>query len=398
MTSEHQALSHLRVVELSDRIAGAFCAKFLADFGAEVIKVEPPVGGDPIRRLGPFKGECIGNDAGGLHLFLDTNKRSVTLEPSTATGAIILKELLRDADLLVETKRPGVLASWGLAREELERLNSRLVVTSVTDFGQEGPYRDYRATDLVHWALGSLMWHMGLPGREPLRAGEDVSEFVAGLNAASASLGALYGREQTGAQRADVSVLESLVTALPSTALGYTYSKMLSPRSGNRFPISIVRCKDGYIGFYTMLQHQWEFFTVLIGMTHLQDDQRFATPLARIQNADAAIEAVAPWFLERPADEIVSKGQELRIPIIKVASAKDVAGNPQFIARGFFTDLGAKETGPVKGPGRPLNLEGTPWRLVRSAPSAGQDNELVYCNHLGFSKDELVILSEQGVI
>ena len=393
-----RALEHLRVVELSDRIAGSYCAKFLADFGADVVKVERPVGGDPARRAGPYADDRFDIDGGGLYLFLNTNKKSVTLNADTATGAAILKELLRDADVLVETMRPGVLASWGLPPDGLEKLNPNLVVTSVTDFGQYGPYRDLHGADIVHWALGSLLFGTGLAGREPIRIGDDISEFVAGLNAAGATLGALYGRENGGAQSVDLSVLESLMTVLPSTPLGYSYSGVVNSRQGNRFPITIVPCKDGYIGFYTMLQHQWEFLTVLLEMPELQDDERFATPMARFQHADEAMELLTPWFRDRLADDIVERGQELRIPIVKVANAEDVVNNPQFKARGFLTDLGNAASGEVTGPGRPFNLEGTPWRLDSPAPSLGQHNQLVYCNRLGFSKGELVILSEQGVL
>ena len=393
-----QALSHLTVIDFSQRIAGDFCTKFLADFGADVIKIEPPAGGDPVRAAGPFIDDRPDVDGGGLHLFLNTNKRSVTLNPATDTGQMMLRSLARDADILVETFPPGQMASWGLSFDELERANPDLIIASITDFGQTGPYRDYLGSDLVHWALGSLLWPCGLPDREPIRVGDDVTEFVAGLNAVGAIMGAVYGRTAIGGQRIDLSILESMMTALPSTALGYSYTKTLAPRSGNRFPISIIECKEGYLGFYTMLQHQWEFFTVLLDMTELQDDERFATPLSRIQHADAVTEIIAPWFRERNVDDIVARGQELRVPMVKVASAKDVAENPQFIARGFFTNVGTSPDAPVTAPGRPFNLEATPWRLTRPAPALGADNQEVYCNRLGFSKDELIILSEQGVI
>ncbi len=393
-----RALGHLRVIELSDRVAGIFCTKFLADFGADVIKIERPVAGDPARRADPYQDDRFDNEAGGLHLFLDTNKKSVTLNAGTATGAIILQALLEDADVLVETMPPGTLATWGLPSDKLERLNPNLIVTSITDFGQDGPYKELQGADIVHWALGSLLSGTGLSGREPIRIGDDVSEYYAALHAVAATLGALYGRESIGGQRIDVSVLESLITALPSTPLGHSYSKVPQTRAANRFPISITPCRDGYIGFYTMLQHQWESLTILVEMPELQDDERFATPLARLEHGAEAMATIAPWFRVRPADEIVARGQELRIPMVKVATARDVVENPQFNGRGFFTDLGTPATGQVTAFGRPFNLSVTPWRLDRPAPTLGQHNQLVYCNRLGFSKDELVILSEQGVL
>jgi crotonobetainyl-CoA:carnitine CoA-transferase CaiB-like acyl-CoA transferase len=393
-----QALHHLRVVELSDRVAGSFCAKLLADLGADVIKVEPPLRGDPIRWAGPFKGDHVDSAAGGLHLFLNTNKRSVTLDPATATGAVILRQLLSDADALVSTVDGDAWTSWGLALDELEELNPRLIVTLVTDFGLYGPYKDYKGADLVHWAIGSLLFHSGLPGREPIRIGDDVSEYVAGLNAAASTLGALYGRDSTGAQRIDVSILESLMTILPSTALGYSYTKVLAPRAGNRFPNTIVQCKDGYLGFYTMLQHQWEHLSVLVDMVHLQEDERFATPIARFRHPEGIMEVLAPWFRERNADQVVEAAQELRIPMVKVASAQDVLRNPQFNARDFFTDIGSPTSGAVTGPGRPFTLTQTPWRLDRPAPALGEHNMQVYCGGLGFTREELALLVAQDVV
>ncbi|MBI3743781.1 MAG: CoA transferase [Chloroflexi bacterium] len=392
------ALSHLTVVELSTRVAVSFATKFLADFGAEVIKVERPVAGAPERRFGPYKDDHVTPDGSGLHLFLNTNKKSITLDPSTTTGAMTLKELLKQADVFIEATAPGTLESWELSPGDLERANPGLIVTSVTDFGQTGPYRDYKATDMVHWAMSSLLIGSGVAGREPIRIGDDVSEYVAGLNACATTLGALIGRHRTGGQRIDLSVLESLMTVIPSNALSYSYNKTLTQRSGNRFPISIAQCKDGYVGFYTMLQHQWESFTVVLGKPELVDDPRFKTPYDRLQHANEAMAIIRPWCMARTCEEIIRSAQELRVPMVKVASAKDVAEGPQFRARNFFADVGNKETGRIVAPGRPFNLERTPWSIRSKAPGLGQHNLEIYCNRLGFSKDELVILSEQGVL
>lgn len=392
------ALGHLRVVDLSTRIAGSYATKFLADFGAEVIKIERPVAGAPERQAGPFKDDHIDPEASGQHLFLNTNKKSVTLNPSTATGAEILKSLVKEADVLVETYAPGTMASWDLSFEELEAANPDLVIVSITDYGQAGPYKDYKGTDLLHWASSSLLSGGGLPGREPLRAGEDVAEHMAGLYAAGTTLGAIFGRGQYGGQRIDISIREAFITALANPTLGLFYRSMPQGRRGNKFPMPIVPCKDGFIGFYVMLQHQWEYLSVLTDKVWMQEDERFATPLARNMNPDAAMEVLGPWFKERAVDEVVKLGQEMRVPTAPVASADRVARNPQFHARGFFADLGNEKTGKAEAPGRPFNLNATPWRLRRKAPKLGQDNEEVYCNRLGFSREEMVILSEQGVL
>lgn len=392
------ALSHMRVVDLSDRIAGGYCTKFLGDFGAEVIKVERPVAGDPVRHYGPFKGDHLSSEYGGLHLFLNTNKKSMTLDVSKITGAEILKSLVKDADVLVETSNPGTLASYGLSFEELEKINPNLIIVSITDYGQTGSYKNYKGSDLLHWASSSLLAGGGLPGREPLRAGEEVAEHMAGLYGAGTILGAMFARGACGGQRIDISIREAFITALANPTLGLFYRNTNPARRGNKFPMPIVECKDGYIGFYVMLQHQWEHLSVLTEKVWMQDDERFATPLARNMNPDAAMAELGPWFKERTVDEVVQLGQELRVPTAPVASADRVARNPQFRARGYFTDIGKDKTGKVQAPGRPFNLEKTPWKLRAKAPTLGEHNKEIYCNRLGFSKEEMVILSEQGVL
>ena len=392
------ALSHLRVIDLSTRIAGSYATKFLADFGAEVIKIERPIAGAPERQAGPFKDDHIDSEASGQHLFLNTNKKSVTLNVSTITGGEILKSLVKEADVLVETYTPGALAAWGVSFDDLEAANPDLIIASITDYGQAGPYKDYKATDLLHWASSSLLSGGGLPGREPLRAGEDVAEHMAGLYGAGTILGAVFGRGQYGAQRIDISIREAFITALANPTLGLFYRSTPQGRRGNKFPMPIVECKDGYIGFYVMLQHQWEYLTVLTDKVWMQEDERFATPLARNMNPDAAMAVLGPWFKERTVDEVVKLGQEMRVPMAPVASADRVARNPQYRARGFFADVGSERTGKVEAPGRPFNLNSTPWHIRRKAPRLGEDNEEIYCNRLGFSREEMVILSEQGVL
>lgn len=391
-----QALAPFRVVEIGSRVAAGFCAKFFGDFGAQVLKVETRAGA-PERRMGPFAGDDMVG-ASGLHLFLNTNKKSVTLEPSTITGAAMLKALLREADLLIEGLPPGTLDSWGLGEADLSRDCPDLVVASITDYGRTGPYRDRKAADIAHWAMACLMIGSGLSDREPLRVGDDVSEYVAGLNTCATALGMLFGRDAVGAQRADLSVLEALITVQPSSALSYAYNKTHMGRAGNRFPMNIVHCKDGYVGFYPQFPHQWEMFADALGMPQLKTDPRFAAPLARMEHADEALAVILPWFLDRTCDEAVRIGQEHHVPFVRVANAKDLVESPQYKARGLFTDIGTAGSGKVAALGRPFGMSATPWQLRSPAPDLGQHNIEVFCNRLGFSKLELGILAEQGVI
>jgi len=187
-----QALSGVKVLDLTWYIAGPYCTKLLASSGAEVLKIEKPAEGDPARRIGPFLGDDPHPEKSGLFLYLNTGKRSITLDLKTGAGKGIFKELAREADLVVESFSPGTMARLGLEYETLEKLNPRLVMTSISNFGQNGRYRDYRSAHLVHNAAGGWMYSIGEPHREPLQVGGWVAYYVAGVSAAVATAAALY--------------------------------------------------------------------------------------------------------------------------------------------------------------------------------------------------------------
>ena len=210
-------LTGLKVVDLSGYIAGPFCTRLLAGFGADVIKVERP-GGDPIRQWGPFPGDNEGPETGALHLYLNQGKRSVTLDLETDTGRDALRALLADADVLLEGYRPGTMARWGLAYDHLAETNPTLIYTSVTDFGQDGPYSDLAAWEITTYALGGLMHITGEADREPLKNGGYLGAYGAGHNAFNATLVALWERasSQRG-QHIDVSVHECAASLLEFT-------------------------------------------------------------------------------------------------------------------------------------------------------------------------------------
>ena len=205
-----QALSDVKVLDLTWHIAGPYCTKLLAGYGAEVIKVERPGEGDPTRRMGPFFKDDPHPEKSGLFLHLNTNKKGITLNLKSATGKKILKALVSDADILVESFSPRVMPSLGLDYQTLEQINPKLVMVSISNFGQSGPYRDFKASEIVEYAMGGEMYSTGTAGREPLKLGGNVTQYQAGTVAAVATMGALYSAEcQEVGQHVDVSIMET---------------------------------------------------------------------------------------------------------------------------------------------------------------------------------------------
>lgn len=221
-----QALSDVRILDLAYDIAGPFCTRLFADYGAEVVKIENPAGGDPVRQKGRLPNDVPHPEKSGVFLHLNMNKKSITLDLSTLSGQSILKRLVKDTDIVVENYPPGSLDSWGLSYNELARINPRLVATSITPFGQYGPYRDYKAQE-----LSSRMLHHGRADKEPLRYAPDIGWFQTGSTAASATMGALTGSRMYGfGQHAEVSAMEAVIGKVDIRLLVYECTKQPGPR------------------------------------------------------------------------------------------------------------------------------------------------------------------------
>ena len=240
------SLSVLRVLDLSEGVAGAFCTKLLAGFGADVIKIERPGGGDPLRRHGPFPDDLPHPEKGALFLYLNTRKKSITLDIAQRSGALILRRLVEEAEVVVESFPPGYLAELGLGYESLARIKPRLVMTSVTPFGQDGPYAGYRATNLTVFAAGGQMAVTGEPDREPLKNGGYQAEYQAGLHAFAATAVVAFSADATEVgQHIDIAAMECLVTALEPHVSSWAYLRRdIGRRRGNvesaRAPIAPV--------------------------------------------------------------------------------------------------------------------------------------------------------------
>ncbi len=400
-----QVLSDIRVIDLTHYVAGPYCTKLLADFGADVIKVERPRTGDPARRLGPFPGDQAHPEKSGLFLFLNTNKRSITLNLKSETGRKILLDLVKTADILVENFSPRVMPALGLSYDELRKVNPRLVMTSISNFGQDGPYRDFKASDLVLYAMGGAMSSTGLPDREPIRMPGNVIQYQAGTVAAAATMGAfLVARYQGFGQHVDVSVFETQLGSSDRRTtflLGYQYHGLPAVREQpTGTPVGgIYPCADGYVAFLSV-PSMLPRFLEMIGRPNLITDPHFATPAALLspETKEFIHELLLPWLLERTRYEVMDAAQQARFPGMVVLSPGDLVNDPHFNERGFWVEISHPVAGTFKYPGPPFRMSEGGWAIRRPAPLLGEHNEEIYCGELGYSRQDLDTLRERGII
>ena len=385
---EAQPLSDLRVIDLTHGIAGPYCTKLLADFGADVIKVERPGSGDFTRSLGPFPQDIPHPEKSGLFLHLNTNKRSLVLDLKTPQGVEAVKELVRDAEILVESFRPGVMADLGLGYETLSRINPNLVMTSISNFGQTGPYRDYAASELTLFGMGGNMHASGLPDRYPLKLGGNHVQYQAGNVAAMATLSAWYAQryQGMGGQQVDVSIFETQMGSINHrmrNLLNYQYTGERGRRRGpgvaGGYPAGNYPCQDGYVNVGG--GPRWSRTVEMLGMPELLDDPRFAPPLGQLsaegrQEFETTI--FLPWLMERTKQQVVEECQAHRI----LSGANNDIGevvdnNPQLDARNYFVEIDHPVAGRFRYPGAPILTESRWWRIRRPAPLLGQHTQEV---------------------
>ena len=394
---EHDlTLGDVCVVDLSEDAAGPFCTKLLAGLGAEVIKVERPGSGDVSRRAGPFSGATPHPEQSALFLYLNTGKKSITLDVASQTGAAILRGLVQECDILVESFPPGYLDQWALGYAALARLNPGLVYTSVTPFGQSGPYRDYKGSELIAQAMGALMQTIGLPHREPLKIGGNAALYATGMSAFSATMIALYARDVQGyGQHVDISAMETIAVAQIHSSIhqqfGHTPARRESP---------LVRAKDGWLspGLERGVRHDtWARVCELIGRPDLKDNPAFNTPEARREHQQDLLVILGAWTATRPKQEIYRIFQELQSVAGYVATVADLFMSEQLAARQFFQTIDHPCTGKARYPGAPFRIQGDTWRQAR-APLLGEHNMHIYGGRLGCSAADLARLRGLGVI
>ncbi len=419
MAEQPQALSPYRVLDLTDEI-GQYAGRAFAEMGAEVIKVEPP-GGDPVRRIGPFVRDEPGPDRSLLWFVLNAGKKGVTCDLERADGRDLLRRLVARADVVLESFAPGYLAGLELNYEHVRKQHPKLVWVSVTGFGRDGPYRDYKWSDLVGLALGGLLYLWGEQDRPPTRARASQAYYHASLGGALGGMLALYHARRTGAgQLVDVSMQEVVTFTLagPGGITGFwSLLKQNITRSGPGinlgFMVSrvIYPCKDGHVAVSTLFGPHFPAIIELMkrdGTAGFLEDPKWrsATRFAPLpgqwqcsqEEADAAEEVFARWLERYTRREIMALAGEHDLMIFPVNTVSDNLDSEQLKARNYFQQVEHPELGrSITYPGPPVVLSATPWRLQGRAPLLGEHNRDVY-GAIGLSNDDIERLRAAGAI
>jgi crotonobetainyl-CoA:carnitine CoA-transferase CaiB-like acyl-CoA transferase len=383
-------------------MAAGYCTKLLAGLGAEVIKVEPPGKGDAVRSMRPFKDDIPNVETSAVHLHLSMGKKSITLEPGSETARRLLDSLLSTADVMVETYEGDDLARLGLTYDEVSAAHPDLIVTSITDFGREGPYANYKGGELVDYSAGGYTFLTGLPDRVPIKAGGSQAQYQGGLHAAGATLSALLLRDQTGrGDHLDVSIVEAICFTHGGMA-PFLNSNNIYRRVGARllsnaptapYPSTILPARDGFVHAHWSPADP-HLMGVLTENPRLGDPELWATPRAHADEIDTLL---TEWLAGLDRAEAVRRAQELRHPFTVVLTPADLIDDPQFVERGFFTELDHPVAGPMKHLGAPFRMSDTAWES-RRAPLLGEHNAEIYCERLGLSLEELSLLRERGIV
>jgi crotonobetainyl-CoA:carnitine CoA-transferase CaiB-like acyl-CoA transferase len=393
-----QALSHLRVIDLTHYLAGPYCTKLLAGFGAEVIKIERPQVGDRVRSVGPFwKGEA-GLEKSIPFLWLNTGKKSLTLNLKTDKGIAILKELVKNADLLVENFSPQVLPTLGITYESLQERNPRLVMTSITNFGQNGDYRNYQAEEIVAYAMSGLMYMTGSPEKPPLGPGTAICQYLAGQHAYVASLMALFERHNSGlGQQVDVSIQECALECIGISFTNYFHSGNKGKRSEHGMvPWDLYPCQDGYAAIISAPFRHWLRGAELFDEPRLfQEEYRHARD--RIKHRREVEAMIKPWLLTQKKEDVFHAGQEKGLAFGYLANLAEAFQVPQHQDRGFLVELDHPVVGTHKYCDAPFKMPKSPWHSKRS-PLLGEHNEEIYGTMLGYTAAEISALYNERII
>jgi crotonobetainyl-CoA:carnitine CoA-transferase CaiB-like acyl-CoA transferase len=380
-------LSGYRVLDLTDD-KGVLCSRFLADMGAEVIRIEKPGAGSAGE---PFSWENLG-------------KRGITLDIEAEAGQAIFKKLVETADVVVESSLPGYLEALGLGYSELGQLNPRLIMASVTDFGQSGPYRHYKSCDLVASAMGGQMYICGEPETPPLKPFGNQAYYSAAMFAAIGILLAVWNRHATGrGQPVDISVQECVAAMLDHVLVRYFYEGIVAERQGSLHWNSAFRifpCRDGY-SLLSLFQ-QWETLVEWLdseGMAEDLSDKKWLDVETRLKHLDHIIEVLERWARSHTVAELVEKGQLMHFPWARVTSIPELVKSTQLQERGFCVETEHPQSGrKYKLSGAPCKLSRSPWRVGSRVPNLGEDNMAIYHGELGLSEEQMESLVEGGVI
>ena len=395
-----QPLSGIRVLDLGTRVAAPFAATLLADFGAEVIKVELPGRGDFMRSIGPFV-----DDYSLFWAVEARGKKSITLDLRRQPGQELLKRLAACADVVVENFQPGTLEEWGIGYETLHAINPRLILTRATVYGQTGPYRDRPGLDRNGIAFGGLLYLTGYPDQPPVRPGILVSDYLTGIFNALSIMMALYHRDvhHGGGQWVDLSLYESVFRLMEHTVAAYDRRGTVREREGNRLknsaPLDNWQTRDGkWLCIVAAGDALFPRLAKAMGRPELLEDPRFSSLAARVANADAINGLVAEWVAQHTAAELERVLLAAAVPVSRAFSIADIFADPHYAARGDIVVVDDPTIGPVRMQGVYPRLSETPGAIRSGAPKLGEHNHEIYSTWLGLRTEEIAALQAEGIV
>jgi CoA:oxalate CoA-transferase len=410
------ALDDLKMVELPmldpmPFFAASLAGKAMADLGAEVIKVEPPGIGAQDRRFGPIGRGGPAAETRALHLYLDCNKLSVTLDIGKPRGRELLMRILGEADVVFNPNPPALNERLEVGWRALCDRFPRLIVVSTTFFGTDSRYRDFRGGDLVATEMSGVGYETPFnqvtdpPNHPPLKAAERQADYMTGYTAGAAALVALEGRKRSGkGQHVDVNQWLSMVSTIRINVGQLTHD---TPRSGMSRRLFVRRktnagwiypCRDGFISFRSNPGNFWEGAVRMLGSPEWTKDPMFATENLRLRNSDAVDALMTNWFMEHDKEDIFERAQAEGVPCFPLYNVREVTENAQYQARDFFLECEHPVAGHFSMPGPPYRMSRTPVTVRRPAPLLGQHNVAIYCERLGMKRGELDGLQAEGVI
>ncbi|EAX48131.1 Formyl-CoA transferase [Thermosinus carboxydivorans Nor1] len=386
------------VLDLTRVLAGPYAAMMMADFGANVIKIEPPGVGDDSRAFGPFVGK-----ESAYFMSLNRNKRSMTLNLKHPEARELFKEMVKKADVVLENYRPGTMEKFGLGYEELKKINPKIIYAACSGFGHTGPYMDKPAYDVIVQAMGGIMSITGQENGEPTRVGASIGDITAGLFTMIGVMMALYHRSITGeGQKVDVGMLDCQVAILENAIARYLTSGVVPKPLGNRHPsitpFEAFTAKDGYVIVGAGNDRLWEKLCNLIGRPDLVADERFVTNAKRTQNVKELKVILDEVFSAKTVDEWLKELEEAGIPCGPINTIDRVINDPQVQARNMIVETDHPVAGKVKMAGVPIKMSATPGAVERPAPLLGQHTEEILMEMLGLSAEEVAALRAKDVL
>ena len=386
-------LSRFTVLDLTRVRAGPTCTRVLGDWGADVIKIEPP-GAEKEIMGGPRHDSDFQN--------LNRNKRSLSLDLKNPEGKAVFLRMVEKADVVVENFRPEVKIRLGIDFETLQKINPRLVYGSLSGFGQTGPYRDRPGFDQIAQGLGGLMSITGLPGQGPVRTGIPVADLCAGHFCAQGILVALLEREGSGqGQWVQTSLLEAMISMLDFQAVRWLVGHEVPPQAGNNHPTSIptgvYKVKDGYINIATTGQEIWERFCKVIGAGELLDDPGYRTGKDRSDNRDKLNARLAAYLIKENGEDWIALFNESGVPCGPIYGIDEVFENEQVRHLGMAQSVNHPVLGELALVGQPISLSRTPTSLRKAAPELGEDNETIL-REMGLTGEEIEKMKKEGII